>query len=222
MGEKNVQVASMTLGMCATNTYFVFDENSKDENGKMHGILFDPADRGKMIYDTLTSKDFVVDLILLTHGHFDHIGGCAEVRELSGAKIGCYEKEMAMCKDPYLNLSNDFGTHLTIDPDILYRDGDVIEAAGLTCKLIATPGHTSGGCCYYFEKENILMSGDTLFEESVGRTDFPTSSTSELIRSIREKLFVLPDDTFVYSGHGEMTTIGHEKEYNPFCGEYRF
>ena len=222
MGEKNVQVASMTLGMCATNTYFVFDENNKDENGKMHGILFDPADRGKMIFDTLTSKGFVVDLILLTHGHFDHIGGCEEVRQLSGAKIGCFEKEMAMCKDPYLNLSNDFGTHLTINPDILYRDGDVITAAGLTCKLIATPGHTSGGCCYYFEDEKILMSGDTLFEESVGRTDFPTSSTSELIRSIREKLFVLPDDVLVYSGHGEMTSIGHEKEYNPFCGEYRF
>ena len=222
MGEKNVQVASMTLGMCATNTYFVFDENNKDENGKMHGILFDPADRGKMIFDTLTSKDFVVDLILLTHGHFDHIGGCEEVRQLSGAKIGCFEKEMAMCKDPYLNLSNDFGTHLKIDPDILYRDGDVITAAGLTCKLIATPGHTSGGCCYYFEDEKILMSGDTLFEESVGRTDFPTSSTSELIRSIREKLFVLPDDVLVYSGHGEMTSIGHEKEYNPFCGEYRY
>ena len=222
MGEKNVQVASMTLGMCATNTYFVFDENNKDENGKMHGILFDPADRGKMIFDTLTSKAFVVDLILLTHGHFDHIGGCEEVRQLSGAKIGCFEKEMAMCKDPYLNLSNDFGTHLKIDPDILYRDGDVITAAGLTCKLIATPGHTSGGCCYYFEDEKILMSGDTLFEESVGRTDFPTSSTSELIRSIREKLFVLPDDVLVYSGHGEMTSIGHEKEYNPFCGEYRY
>ena len=222
MSEKNVQVASMTLGMCATNTYFVFDESKKDEFGMVHGILFDPADKGKLIYDTLTKKGFVIDLVLLTHGHFDHIGGCDEIRQLAEVKIGCYEKEMAMCKDPYLNLSNDFGTHLKVTPDELDRDGDVITAAGLSCKLIATPGHTSGGCCFYFEEDNILISGDTLFEESVGRTDFPTSSTSELIRSIREKLFVLPDDTLVYPGHGEMTTIGHEKEYNPFCGEYRY
>ncbi len=220
MGIKNIQVGSMTLGMCATNCFFVFDEDNADENGKKHGILFDPADRGDKIFESLTGKGFVVDLILLTHGHFDHIGGAEELRKLTGAKIGCYEKEMALCKDAYLNLSNDYGTHIKITPDIFYRDGDEIEAAGLKCKLIATPGHTSGGCCYLFEENKILICGDTLFEESIGRTDFPTSSTSELIRSIREKLFTLPDDTICYPGHGEVTTIGHEKEYNPFCGDY--
>lgn len=88
----------------------------------------------------------------------------------------------------------------------------------MQCKVIATPGHTAGGCCYYFEEAGILVSGDTLFAESVGRTDFPTGSMSTLVRSIREKLFVLPDDTRVFPGHGERTTIGHEKEYNPFLG----
>ena len=222
MSSINLQVGCMTLGMCATNTYFVFDENNVDADGKKHMIVFDPADRGDWIYEKLTEKGFVVDLILLTHGHFDHIGGAEELRKLSGAKIGCFEKEMAMCKDPYLNLSNDFGTHLKINPDLYYRDKEEIEAAGLKCRVIFTPGHTSGGCCYYFEENNILVCGDTLFEESVGRTDFPTSSTSELLRSIREKLFDLPDDTICYPGHGEMTTIGHEKEFNPFCGEYRY
>ena len=223
MSTSKLQVGAMTLGMVGTNCYFVFDEEKSFEDGKKHVIFFDPADRGELIFDKLTEKGFVIDLILLTHGHFDHIGGAERLRELSGAKIGCYEKEMAMCKDPYLNLSNDYGMHLSIVPDIFYRDDEIIEAAGIKCRLIATPGHTSGGCCYYFEDGNILVCGDTLFEESVGRTDFPTSSTSELIRSIREKLFVLPDETYCYPGHGEMTTIGHEKLNNPFCGsEYGF
>lgn len=219
MGTSKLQVGAMTLGMVGTNCYFVFDEEKSFEDGKKHVIFFDPADKGGLIYDKLTEKGFVIDLILLTHGHFDHIAGADELRKLSGAKIGCYEKEMAMCSDPHLNLSIEFGMPATVKPDEFYRDGDVIEAAGMSCKLIATPGHTSGGCCYFFEESKILICGDTLFEESVGRTDFPTSSTSELIRSIKERLFVLPEDTYVYPGHGEMTTIGHEKLYNPFCGE---
>jgi glyoxylase-like metal-dependent hydrolase (beta-lactamase superfamily II) len=216
MSDKKVQVGMFTIGMIGTNCYFVFDENRVDEDGFMHCVFFDPADRGARIHDELLKKKIKVDLILLTHGHFDHIGGVDELKKLSGAKVGCYIKEEAICKDPYLNLSNDFGTHLTVKPDIFYSDGEEISAAGLTMKVIATPGHTSGGCCYYFENDGILISGDTLFEESVGRTDFPTSSTSELIRSIKERLFVLPDDTRVYPGHSGVTTIGHEKQYNPF------
>jgi glyoxylase-like metal-dependent hydrolase (beta-lactamase superfamily II) len=202
--------------MVGTNCYYVFDESQTDEEGFIHCVFFDPADRGKRIHEELLKKNIKVDLILLTHGHFDHIGGVDELKQLSGAKVGCYIKEEAICKDLYLNLSNDFGSRVTVTPDILYNDGDEISAAGLTMKVIATPGHTSGGCCYYFENEGILISGDTLFEESVGRTDFPTSSTSELIRSIKERLFVLPDDTIVYPGHSGITTIGHEKQYNPF------
>lgn len=216
MGEHNIQVGCMTLGMVATNCYFVFDEKNVDSDGKKHGVFFDPADKGDKIYDTLTEKGFVIDLILLTHGHFDHIGGAEKLRELSKAKVGCLDKEMAMCNDPYLNLSNDFGAHCKVTPDITYRDGNVVEAAGLSFKVLATPGHTSGGCCYYCKEGNFVIAGDTLFEESVGRTDFPTSSTSELLRSINDKLFTLPDATLVYPGHGETTTIEHEKENNPF------
>ena len=212
----DIKVGMFTLGMIGTNCYFVFNENATDKDGNRHCIFFDPADRGAKIYETLKENNIVVDLILLTHGHFDHIGGAKELMDLSGAKLGCLKEEEALCKDPYLNLSNNYGLNLSVTPDILYTDGEVIKAPGIECKVLKTPGHTSGGCCYYFEDGNILISGDTLFEESVGRTDFPTSSTSELIRSVKDKIFVLPDDTIVYPGHGEVTTVGHEKQYNPF------
>ncbi|RKM62401.1 MBL fold metallo-hydrolase [Butyrivibrio sp. CB08] len=210
------KVGMFTLGMVGTNCYFVFKEDETDAEGNRHCIFFDPADREARIFEALKENQIVVDLILLTHGHFDHIGGAAELKKLTGAKLGCLKEEEAICKDPYLNLGNSYGMDLSVSPDILYRDGEEITAAGLKCRVLKTPGHTSGSCCYYFEDDNILISGDTLFEESVGRTDFPTSSTSDLIRSVKEKIFVLPDETYVYPGHGEMTTVGHEKQYNPF------
>ena len=101
--------------------------------------------------------------------------------------------------------------------DVYVKDGQTLELAGISLRVIATPGHTQGSCCYYAEEAGILVAGDTLFQESVGRSDFPTGSSSTLIRSVQDKLFALPDETRVYPGHGESTTIGHEKRYNPFC-----
>ena len=120
-----------------------------------------------------------------------------------------------------LNLEPDAATHMIarsceIKADEYVRDGEEITVAGISCQLLATPGHTKGSCCYYFEKDKLLISGDTLFQESVGRTDLPTGSMSSLVRSVREKLMILPEDVKVYPGHGESTTIGHEKELNPF------
>ena len=212
----DTKVEMFTMGMVATNCYFVFKEDETDADGNRHCIFFDPADKGRRIYEALLEKKVVVDIILLTHGHFDHISGAKELVACTGAKLGCLSEEQAICKDPFLNLGNNYGMDVSVTPDMLFKDGDEIVAAGLTCRVIKTPGHTSGGCCYYFEEDGILISGDTLFEESIGRTDFPTGSTSELIRSVKEKLFCLPGDTCVYPGHGEVTTIGHEKMYNPF------
>ena len=212
----SLKVGRFTLGVCATNSYYVFDEEKTDSEGFRHAVFFDPADKGDKIYEELYNNKILVDLILLTHGHFDHILGAEKLRELSGAEVVSLDKEQALCGDVFLNLSNQFGGGTTIVPDRFASDGETITAAGFSVSVIATPGHTSGGCCYYFKDEGILMSGDTLFEESVGRTDFPTSSLSELVRSIKEKLFILPDDTIVYPGHGDVTTIGHEKQYNPF------
>ena len=108
------------------------------------------------------------------------------------------------------------GRPYTVTPDEYLKDGQELTLAGIHFQVIATPGHTIGSCCYYFPEAGFLVSGDTLFAESVGRTDFPTGSMSSIVRSIKEKLYVLPGETKVYPGHGDSTTIEHEMRYNPF------
>ena len=206
----NLKIGRIVMGMCQTNCYFVYPE------GKSEVILFDPADRGDYIYHSLKDKGFTVAAILLTHGHFDHIWGLEELKELSGAKVYAYEEEKEVCENASVNVSKGAGRPCEITADEYVKDGATISVAGMSCQLIATPGHTKGSCCYYFEEEGILISGDTLFQESVGRTDLPTGSMSALVRSVKEKLMVLPADVKVYPGHGESTTIGYEKENNPF------
>jgi glyoxylase-like metal-dependent hydrolase (beta-lactamase superfamily II) len=205
-----LKIGRLMLGICQTNCYFVYKEGTTDV------IFFDPADKGDYIYETLLEKGFHVKGILLTHAHFDHIWGTNKLRELSGAPIYAYEAEKALCEDAVTNVSDQVGRPYTVIPDGYLKDGEEITIAGITCKLIATPGHTVGSCCYYFEDDGILIAGDTLFAESVGRTDLATGSMSALTRSIQERLMCLPDETKVYPGHGESTTIGHERQYNPF------
>ena len=211
-----IKIGRMVLGVCQTNCYFVYREGSEEV------IFFDPASHGDKIYEALKKNGLRVAAVFLTHGHFDHILGCEALckaaEEESGEKIKVYacEAEKEMLKDARLNLSKGMQCPCTLDADVYVKDGEELTAAGLTCKVITTPGHTSGGCCYYFEEAGLLISGDTLFAESVGRTDFPTGSMSTLVRSIQEKLLVLPDETKVYPGHGESTTIEHEKKYNPY------
>lgn len=207
----DLKIGRLTMGICQTNCYFVYKEGSSEV------IFFDPADQGEYIYNSLKERGFTVAGILLTHGHFDHIWGTNELRSLSGARIYAYEAEKALCEDAQTNVSDQVGRPYTVVPDVYLKDGEEVTIAGITCKLISTPGHTVGSCCYYFEDAKMLISGDTLFQESVGRTDFPTGSQSAIVRSIKEKLFVLPDDVKVYPGHGDVTSIGAEKQYNPYC-----
>lgn len=208
-----LKIGRMVLGMCQTNCYFVYEE------GKNEVIFVDPAEHGDRIYEAMQDNGFTVAGILLTHGHFDHILGVEELKAKSGVKVYAFEAEKELCNDPELNASAQVRKPCSVDADVYVKDGEEITIAGMTCQAIATPGHTIGSGCYYFEKGGFLLSGDTLFAESVGRTDLPTGSMSMLVRSIKEKLFALPNETKVYPGHGEGTTIGYEKSYNPFCGE---
>lgn len=205
-----IKIGKITLGMCQTNTYFIFREGSPET------IVVDPADKGELLYEKLKENGYDVKAIILTHGHFDHIWGVKELKELAGCEVYASEDEDAFLKNPAKNMSKDYGRPRTIEAEHLLKDDEEITLAGIDLKMFKTPGHTEGGCCYYIKEANMLISGDTLFAESVGRTDFPGGSMSALVRSIKEKLLVLPDDTVVYPGHGGSTTIGHEKEYNPF------
>ena len=219
MGE--LKIGRMVLGSCATNTYFLYRE------GENKAVVVDPADQGTKVYASLFKNDLKVDGILLTHGHFDHIWGLEALKGavnrerkekgLEPIKVYALDAERELLGNANMNVSEMAGRACTVSADEYLKDGQEITIAGMTFKVIATPGHTSGSCCYYLEEKGFLLSGDTLFQESVGRTDFPTGSMSQIVRSIREKLFVLPEDTKVYPGHGGSTTIGYEKENNPFC-----
>ena len=206
----DIKIGRMMLGVCQTNCYFVYREGSSKV------IFIDPADYGEQIYKAMKDNGFEVAAILLTHGHFDHIWGCSRLRQLTSAPVYAYEGEEKVLLSADLNVSAGAGRACTVKANTLLKDGEEVTVEGMTFKLIATPGHTQGSCCYYFEEANMLISGDTLFEESVGRTDLPTGSMSTLVRSVKDKLFELPDDVVVYPGHGDSTTIGHEKKYNPF------
>ncbi len=212
----DVKIGRLVLGVCQTNCYFVFREGMVNAEGLQQVLFIDPAEDGERIYELMRQKGYAVEGILLTHGHADHIAGVKELRERSGAKVYANVLEEKLLKDVSLNLASMFGLACRVIPDVLLRDGEICKEAGVTFQVISTPGHTEGSCCYYFEEAGILISGDTLFEGSVGRTDFPTGSMSVLVRSIKQKLFGLPDKTLVYPGHGGSTTIGWEKENNPF------
>ena len=205
----DLKIGKMVLGDMQTNCFFVYRE------GESEVMLFDPASSGKHIYDKLKENGFEVKQILLTHGHFDHIGGADALRKECGAPILAMEAEKVLLEDPYVNVSAQMHRPLTLTADAFFNDGDILECGDKKCRVIGTPGHTIGSCCFYFEEAGILIGGDTLFAESYGRTDFPTGKLTSLRESVKEKLFVLPDDTVVYPGHGPATTIGHEKEYNP-------
>lgn len=215
-----IKIGRMVLGSCQTNCYFIYQEEEMpgqgDAQGHKRAIVVDPADQGGRIHETLERNGIEVEAILLTHGHFDHIWGTKELREAAGVKLYALDAEKALCEDSHNNVSDMAGRAYTVTPDEYLRDGQELTLAGMRFQVIATPGHTIGSCCYYFLEAGFLVSGDTLFAESVGRTDFPTGSMSSIVRSIKEKLYVLPGETKVYPGHGDSTTIEHEMRYNPF------
>lgn len=207
-----IRIEHNIIGMCATNTYYAYNEESK------RGFIVDPADDAQRIFDRVEVLGFKPEAVLLTHGHFDHILAVNDVRERYGIKAYIGSGEEQVLHSPELNLTASFtGRPFTLDADVYLDDNQEFDIAGYNVRAIEIPGHTAGGMCYYFKDENILFSGDTLFNESIGRSDFPGGSASALCRGIKEKLYILPEDTRVLPGHMDETTIGYEKLYNPFC-----
>ena len=206
-----MKIQHSVLGMCATNTYYVYDDETK------RGLIVDPADSPDTIIARVDSLSMIPEAILITHGHFDHVLAMNKIREHYGIKVYAGLTEKQVLHDMAMNLTSSFGMGQTFDADIYLKDGEEFETAGYHIRAIEVPGHTIGGMCYYFDKQGVLFSGDTLFCESVGRSDFPGGSASALCRGIKDKLFILPEHTKVYPGHMDETTIGNEIKYNPFC-----
>lgn len=176
-------------------------------------VVIDPS--GKHVESKLLSLGLKAEYVLLTHCHFDHVLGVSSLQE-SGAKVGCLDKEKPLI-GTNADLFEAFGAPRSYyRADFTFSDGNVFELCGISFKALATPGHTAGSVCYLVEEgtKKYLFSGDTLFEQSVGRTDFPTGNTSDIQKSLK-KLASLPDMP-VYAGHGEDTSIEREKKYNPF------
>lgn len=205
------KIKLMVLGPVATNCYLFYNSSTKE------AVIIDPADKASVIKQFIEEEGLQLKAILLTHGHFDHIGAAKELKEHYGVKIYAHKLEDDVLSNPLINLSAGMGRNsVSFNADELISDNQILELIGLSIKVLHTPGHTVGGVCYYIESEGILFSGDALFACSIGRTDFPGGSSSQLINAIRDKLMVLPDDTKVFPGHGEQTYIKYEKSHNPF------
>lgn len=206
-----MKIEKFLTGIISTNCYLVSNEETKE------AVLVDPPAMPKTLVSHIQEEGLTIKAILLTHAHFDHIMGIDKAIELYGEMpVYVEESDLELLHTPQLNESTVYTHGYSYAGGDVIHDGEVLHLIGYDFKVIHTPGHTQGGVCYYVESNGVLFSGDTLFCCSVGRSDFATSSTSALIRSIREKLFLLPDETIVYPGHMGATTIGNEKINNPF------
>ncbi|MFZ3209478.1 MAG: MBL fold metallo-hydrolase [Geobacteraceae bacterium] len=183
----------------------------------LEGVVVDPGADAERILARVAHHGLKVSQVINTHGHFDHVGGNKRVLESTGARLLIHREDVHFLS---LVAGSAAMYGLTYDnsprPDILLEEGMTVTFGRQTIRIIHTPGHTPGGCCLYIADEGMVLTGDTLFAEGVGRTDFPGGSHENLIESIRGKLLVMPDAIQVYPGHGPATTIGHERRSNPF------
>ncbi len=205
-----MKISNLPSGPLAVNTYLVADEETKS------AFIVDPGGYNPKLTAQVEREELKVEYIILTHGHGDHIGGVKDhLREFPEAKVVAHVDEMPMLQDADMNMSTAlFGYPVTIMPDLLVKDGNSLVVGMMILNFLHTPGHSPGGMSIVVD--NVVFSGDTLFYQSIGRTDFPGSSFRELAESIHGKLFKLPDETKVFPGHMGTTKIGYEKEHNPF------
>lgn len=204
-----MKVLVMEVGSIGTNCYLVINEEKKS------GVIIDPGGDGDMILDKIRQKGLNIEAIFLTHGHSDHIMAVDEIRTATGAKVYISQEDAEMLIKASSNLSLYMGASCEFKAaDEFFEDGETLTVAGLKFKVIATPGHTMGGVCLICE--DIVFCGDTVFSESIGRTDLPGGSYSQILQSIKNKILVLPDEMKLLPGHGPATTIGWERRRNPF------
>ena len=207
-----MKIKYMVLGPFMTNTYILYNEETMD------GLVVDPSFSPEYYIKAIEEKNIHLQSIFLTHAHVDHMAGMNELRKaFPKAKMYMDKRDQPFLRDPEKNLSYMFPVPTLVDDaDVWVKNGDEIETCGYTFQVIDTAGHTPGGISFYMKREGLVFTGDSLFQGSIGRTDFPGGSLKELTGTIKKNLFSLPDSTVVLSGHGEQTTIGQEKKTNPF------
>jgi glyoxylase-like metal-dependent hydrolase (beta-lactamase superfamily II) len=199
----------LSVGSWESNCYIIGCGETKK------GAVIDPGAEPGRILNRVKKLGLNIDKIILTHGHLDHIGALAEVQQAAGAKVFIHTADADMLTDARLNLSLYMGINMELKKaDVLLKEGDNIQVGNINLEVIHTPGHTPGGICLKFK--DVIITGDTLFAGSVGRSDFPGGSHTQLIDSIKKKLLKFSPDTRVYPGHGPGSTIGEEKSSNPF------
>lgn len=196
-------------GTFGVNTYIIGADDTTD------CAVIDPGGVEPVLH-ALKQHGLSCTAILLTHGHFDHIGGVKQLKDETGAKLYIHEEDADKLSSNRRNLAVLVGDRvLPAEPDVLLRGGETLEIAGLSIQVLHTPGHTKGGVCYVVESEKTIFAGDTLFRNSVGRTDFPGGDLDEIRHSVVDVLFALDGDYKVYCGHDESTTLDYERTHNP-------
>jgi hydroxyacylglutathione hydrolase len=201
----------LPVGMLGCNCSVLGDETTRK------AIVIDPGDDVSDIIAILERNRLTVTMIVITHAHIDHIGGAEKLRTHTGAPVYMHEADK-MLSDRLDMQASWLGVETPKDPGIdkPAREGDIIRAGSIEAHVLHTPGHTPGSISLYLPLEKKVIAGDTLFQGSIGRTDLPGGDTAQIGRSIRAKLYTLPEDTIVFPGHGETTSIGEEKRHNPF------
>jgi len=204
-----VIIERLEVGPFASNCYIVGAETSHE------GIIIDPGAEANRILKRVKDLGLTVKFIVLTHSHIDHIGAVKEIKEITKAELAVHSADArALQSRSPMGVLYRLSLQAAPPPDRLLKGGDSLEIAGLRLLVLHTPGHSPGGICLL--GEGVVFTGDTLFNFGIGRTDMPGGSTHQLMDSIHTKLMVLPDNTFVYPGHGPETTIGTERKWNPF------
>ncbi|MFX0200278.1 MAG: MBL fold metallo-hydrolase [Candidatus Hodarchaeota archaeon] len=228
-----MKIDRLILGEFETNCYVLRKESIglRNSDAADDCLVIDPGLEAGELIDFLNRQKLNPIAVVLTHGHIDHIAGVAVLRDrFPDIKVYIHKLDAEMLTEPQTNLSAMTGAAFTTEPeDFSLEEQSIIELAGIKLLVLHTPGHTPGGISLYSpapassdtgrsggKEEGIAFVGDTLFAGSIGRTDFPNGSMSQLLNSIKEKLFTLPDETKVYPGHGPATTIAEEKAHNPF------